>query len=166
MAEDRPVRPSHPISRCTSTIWWRFARIDADRIPHDQIENVGTRSRRSFTGLPAGVVYPLGHQSGPATQAPGREYASPRLGVLNMLPMAFCKDALVELSLLSSNDGWVRGAQAMCEMYAATDTERFELILRRLSVGTTGLAVTEGARWLLERWQSRLAQVTHSGTSI
>jgi hypothetical protein len=101
----------------------------------------------------------------PCHTAPDREYASPRLGVLNMLPMAFCKDALVELNMLSSNDGWVRGAQAMCEMYAATDTERFELILRRLSVGTTGLALTEGARWLFERWQSRQAQVTHSGTS-
>jgi hypothetical protein len=71
-----------------------------------------------------------------------------------MLPMAFCKDTLIELATMSSNDGWVRGAHAMCEMYASTDARRFEMILKRLSLGTTGLAVTEGARWLLGRWQS------------
>jgi hypothetical protein len=68
-----------------------------------------------------------------------------------MLPMVFCKDALVELSLLSSNEGWVRGVSAICEMYAATDIQRFEVILTRLSAGTSGLALIDGARWLLDR---------------
>jgi hypothetical protein len=71
-----------------------------------------------------------------------------------MPPTAFCKDALIELATLSPNDGWVRGAYAMCEMYANTDANRFEIILKRLALGTTGLALTEGARWLLVRWQS------------
>jgi hypothetical protein len=70
-----------------------------------------------------------------------------------MPPTTFCEDALVELRLKSGNDGWVRGAHAMCEMYAGTDASRFESILRRLALGGTGLALTEGARWLLDRWQ-------------
>jgi hypothetical protein len=77
-----------------------------------------------------------------------------------MPPMTFCRDALAELSLLSSNEGWVRGASAMCEMYAATDTKRFEVILTRLSAGTSGLALTDGARWLLDRWQSGQARAS------
>jgi hypothetical protein len=72
----------------------------------------------------------------------------------------FCRDALVELARMSSNDGWVRGAHALCEMYANTDAKRFDMILRRLSLGTTELAVTEGARWLLRRWQISQAATT------
>src|SRR4030088_1471893 len=70
-----------------------------------------------------------------------------------MPPTTFCKDALTELASLSPNDGWVRGAYAVCEMYGAADAGRFEIILRRLSLGTGGTALTEGARWLLARWQ-------------
>jgi hypothetical protein len=70
-----------------------------------------------------------------------------------MPPNAFCKAALQELAALSPNDGWVRGAYAVCEMYGAADAGRFEVILRRLSLGTGGSALTEGASWLLARWQ-------------
>jgi hypothetical protein len=75
-----------------------------------------------------------------------------------MPPTTFCKDALGELATLSPNDGWVRGAYAVCEMYGAADALRFETILRRLSLGTGGTALTEGATWLLARWQ--LAQTS------
>ncbi len=70
-----------------------------------------------------------------------------------MAPATFCKAALQELASLSTNDGWVRGAYAVCEMYGAADAGRFETILRRLSLGTGGTALTEGASWLLARWQ-------------
>lgn len=70
-----------------------------------------------------------------------------------MPPTTFCKAALQELASLSPNDGWVRGAYAVCEMYGAADATRFEVILRRLSLGTGGTALTEGASWLLARWQ-------------
>ena len=55
-----------------------------------------------------------------------------RLRVLKMPPVTFCRDALDELAMLSPNDGWVRGAYALCEMYAATAARRFETILLRL----------------------------------
>jgi hypothetical protein len=80
-----------------------------------------------------------------------------------MPPTTFCKNALDELALLSHNDGWVRGAHALCEMYAATDARRFEAILRGLSLGAGGLALTDGASWLLARWQ--LAQASQSRSS-
>jgi hypothetical protein len=48
----------------------------------------------------------------------------------------------------------------MYEMYAATDTQRFEVILTRLSAGTSGSALTAGARWLLDRWQSEQARAS------
>jgi hypothetical protein len=70
-----------------------------------------------------------------------------------MPPTTFCRDALHELASMSHNDGWVRGAYAVCEMYGAADATRFETILRRLSLGTGGTALTEGATWLLARWQ-------------
>ena len=77
-----------------------------------------------------------------------------------MPPTAFCRDALNELASMSHNDGWVRGAYAVCEMYGAADAGRFESILKRLSLGTGGTALTEGASWLLARWQ--FAQTGHS----
>ena len=83
-----------------------------------------------------------------------------RLAMLKMPRTTFCRDAFNELASLSPNDGWVRGAYAVCEMYGAADAGRFEIILRRLSLGTGGTALTEGARWLLARWQ--LAQTGHS----
>ncbi len=83
-----------------------------------------------------------------------------RLAMHKMPPTTFCRDAFNELASLSPNDGWVRGAYAVCEMYGAADAGRFEIILRRLSLGTGGTALTEGARWLLARWQ--LAQTGHS----
>ncbi|MDQ6671795.1 MAG: hypothetical protein M3069_13825 [Chloroflexota bacterium] len=70
-----------------------------------------------------------------------------------MPPNLFCKAALHELASLSPNEGWVRGAYAVCEMYGAADPGRFEVILRRLSLGTGGSALAEGASWLLARWQ-------------
>ena len=70
-----------------------------------------------------------------------------------MPPAAFCREALDELALLSTNDGFVRGAYAVCQMYGAADSGRFEVILKRLSGGTGGTALTEGANWLYARWQ-------------
>jgi len=70
-----------------------------------------------------------------------------------MPPTTFCKAALRDLAALSPNDGWVRGAYAVCEMYGAADEGRFEVILRRLSLGTGGSALSDGAIWLLARWQ-------------
>jgi hypothetical protein len=71
-----------------------------------------------------------------------------------MPPTTFCRDALDELASLSTNDGFVRGAYAVCQMYGAADAGRFETILKRLSGGTGGTALTEGAAWLYLRWQS------------
>ena len=59
-----------------------------------------------------------------------------------------------ELSLRSSDDGWVRGARALCEMYASTDARRFETILAEVASGRANLALTDGGRWLLWRWKS------------
>jgi hypothetical protein len=70
-----------------------------------------------------------------------------------MAPTTFCHDTLLELAPFSHNDAWVRGAHAVCDMYAGADAVRFEGILRRLAVGTSGSALTLGATWLLKRWQ-------------
>ena len=64
-------------------------------------------------------------------------------------PEAFCHWASDE----SSNDGWVRGARALCELYAGVDANRFEAILQSLATRGPGSAIAEGARWLLARWQ-------------
>lgn len=68
-------------------------------------------------------------------------------------PEAFCLRARDELAVERPDDGWVRGARALCELYADVDAVRFEMILASLASGRTGFAITEGARWLLVRWQ-------------
>jgi hypothetical protein len=66
----------------------------------------------------------------------------------------FCATILGELTAESANEPWVRGASALCYMYAATDEQRFELIVSGLARGGNGSALAEGARWLLARWQT------------
>ena len=61
-----------------------------------------------------------------------------------------------ELASVGGDQAWVRGALAACDMYAATDASRFELIVTQLAHGATGSGVADGARWLLRRWQSSL----------
>jgi hypothetical protein len=68
-------------------------------------------------------------------------------------PEAFCHWTRDELAVESSNDGWVRGARALCELYAHVDADRFEAILQSLATRGPGSAVAEGARWLLPRWR-------------
>ena len=68
-------------------------------------------------------------------------------------PEAFCHWTRDELAVESSNDGWVRGARALCELYAGVDASRFEAILQSLATRGPGSAIAEGARWLLARWQ-------------
>ena len=65
---------------------------------------------------------------------------------------AFCLAARGELAIERSDDGWVRGARAVCELYAELDPNRFEAILTTLATGRTGSAKADGARWLLARW--------------
>ena len=72
----------------------------------------------------------------------------------DMPPLAFCRNALQELALQSANEAWVRGAYAVCEMYGATDARRFEAILGQLARGADASALTQGATWVLARWQS------------
>ena len=71
-------------------------------------------------------------------------------------PAMFATWVRNELALDRSDDGWVRGARALTEMYVDLDARRFETILVSLASGRTGSAVAEGARWLLPRWQARL----------
>jgi hypothetical protein len=70
-------------------------------------------------------------------------------------PVAFCKAALEELAHESINDRWVRGARALCQMYASVDAQRFEVIVERLARdGQGGTALAEGAQWMLTRWRA------------
>ena len=69
-------------------------------------------------------------------------------------PEAFCVRARGELAVERSDDGWVRGARALCDMYASVDAQRFGTILVSMAAGRTGSAIAEGARWLLPRWQA------------
>jgi hypothetical protein len=69
-------------------------------------------------------------------------------------PEAFCLEARRELSVESSDIGWVRGARAVCELYADLEPTRFEAILSSLATGRTGSAMADGARWLLPRWHT------------
>ena len=66
----------------------------------------------------------------------------------------FWRRARTELATRNSDDGWARGALALCEMYADVDRDRFEAILVSLATGRTGLAIADGARWLLPRWKA------------
>jgi hypothetical protein len=71
-----------------------------------------------------------------------------------MSPEAFCLQTRDQLSVERSDDGWVRGARAVCELYAGVDPRRFETILTSLATGRAGSAIADGARWLLPRWQA------------
>ncbi len=73
-----------------------------------------------------------------------------------MSPEAFCVDARGKLTGESEDDGWVRGARAVCELYADLDANRFESLLTSLATGRAGSAIADGARWLLPRWQAAL----------
>ena len=67
---------------------------------------------------------------------------------------AFCSAMRDELAVERQDDGWVRGARALCEMYARIEAQRFESILIHSAAGRTGSALADGARWLLPRWQA------------
>ena len=71
-----------------------------------------------------------------------------------MSPELFCANARGELYSESANDGWERGARAVCELYADLDASRFETVLTSLATGRGGSALAEGARWLLPRWKA------------
>jgi len=69
-------------------------------------------------------------------------------------PDVFCASLATLLAAERSDDGWVRGARALCDMYAGVDAQRFGTILLSMAGGRTGSAIAEGARWLLPRWQA------------
>ena len=72
----------------------------------------------------------------------------------HLSPEAFCLSLGNVLASERSDDGWVRGARALCDMYAGLDAQRFGTILTSMAAGRTGSAVADGARWLLPRWQA------------
>ena len=90
----------------------------------------------------------------PAVFGVGVSGGEPRRVINTMTPEAFCARVREELAVERSDDGWVRGARALCEMYAGIDAPRFETILASVASGRTGSAIAEGARWLLPRWQA------------
>ncbi len=69
-------------------------------------------------------------------------------------PGTFCASLGNLLAAERSDDGWVRGARALCDMYAGVDAQRFGTILATMAAGRTGSAIADGARWLLPRWQA------------
>ena len=69
-------------------------------------------------------------------------------------PDAFCASVGGLLAAERSDEGWVRGARALCDMYAGVERQRFESILVTMAAGRSGSAIAEGARWLLPRWQA------------
>jgi hypothetical protein len=71
-----------------------------------------------------------------------------------MTPEDFCAYVRAELVLHSTDVSWVRGARALCEMYAHTNAVRFEAILTQLARGQENSALADGGRWLLLRWHS------------
>jgi hypothetical protein len=81
---------------------------------------------------------------GPFTHAEGAQ----------LTPDAFCASVSSVLAAERSDDGWVRGARALCDMYAGVEAQRFGSILVSMAAGRTGSAIAEGARWLLPRWQA------------
>jgi len=81
---------------------------------------------------------------GPSTYAEGAQLS----------PDAFCASVANFLAAERSDDGWVRGARALCDMYAGVEAQRFGSILLSMSAGRSGSAIAEGARWLLPRWQA------------
>jgi hypothetical protein len=83
-------------------------------------------------------------RAGPSTYGDGAQ----------MSPGAFCASVGSVLAAERSDDGWVRGARALCDMYAGVEAQRFGMILASMAAGRTGSAIAEGARWLLPRWQA------------
>jgi len=81
---------------------------------------------------------------GPSTYAEGAQLS----------PDAFCASVANFLAAERSDDGWVRGARALCDLYAGVEAQRFGSILLSMSAGRSGSAIAEGARWLLPRWQA------------
>ena len=71
-----------------------------------------------------------------------------------MSPGGFCASVADLLAAERSDDGWVRGARALCDLYAGVDAQRFGSILANMAAGRTGSAIADGARWLLPRWQA------------
>lgn len=71
-----------------------------------------------------------------------------------MSPELFCVNARGDLYGENANDGRVRGARAVCELYADLDASRFETILTSLATGRAVSAMADGARWLLPRWEA------------
>ena len=51
----------------------------------------------------------------------------------------FCHSTRDELGEENADEGWVRGALAVCELYANVDAMRFEVILLSLATGRTGI---------------------------
>ena len=66
----------------------------------------------------------------------------------------FCLRTRGELTTANSDEGWVRGARALCDLYSDVEPDRFEAILVSLATGRTGSAIADGARWLLRRWKA------------
>ena len=71
-----------------------------------------------------------------------------------MTPEAFCAAIRGELTQPAMDDGWVRGARELCDLYAGAEPARFGLILEQLARGAVGSAFADGARWLLPRWRA------------
>ncbi|MCA1645339.1 MAG: hypothetical protein LC797_07685 [Chloroflexi bacterium] len=86
------------------------------------------------------------------TRAAASTYGNNEGGPLG--PDAFCASIGGLLAAERSDDGWVRGARALCDMYAGVEAQRFGTILVTMAAGRTGSAIAEGARWLLPRWQA------------
>ena len=81
-----------------------------------------------------------------------------------MTPEEFCAGVRIQLAAECADDGWVRGASALCEMYAGVEAPRFEAILVSMASGRTGSAVAEGSRWLLVRWQALVGETARAHT--
>jgi len=73
---------------------------------------------------------------------------------VNVNADVFCLRTRSELAAWNSDEGWVRGARAVCALYSDVEPDRFEAILVSLATGRTGSAIADGARWLLPRWKT------------
>ena len=73
---------------------------------------------------------------------------------MTVSPATFCVAMGALLSHEVADTAWVRGATGVCQMYARTDAQRFDTILRQMARGSAGSALADGARWLLPRWQA------------
>lgn len=72
-----------------------------------------------------------------------------------MSPATFCTAMLEELAHELADEQWVRGARAVCEMYASVDGQRFEAILDGLTAVSRPTALSEGAFWVKTRWRAQ-----------